>query len=126
MEDTTQKQQEGQNVNQPAEKKQETKKGTRRNIGMAAIAYIIFFIPLLTEAKDNPFVKYHVKQGLVLFLFSFIAYLVAIMAPILGWILFPVFKIAIAVLAIIGIINAVNGEQKPLPFIGSFADQFKF
>lgn len=47
----------------------ETKQVSKgKNIGMAIVAYIIFFIPLLTEAKKDPFVKYHVKQGLVLFI----------------------------------------------------------
>lgn len=32
-----------------------------KNIGMAVVAYILFFIPLLTDAKNDPFVKYHVK-----------------------------------------------------------------
>ncbi|GAF91940.1 unnamed protein product, partial [marine sediment metagenome] len=39
-----------------------------KNTGMAIVAYILFFIPLLTDAKNDPFVKYHVKQGLSLFL----------------------------------------------------------
>ena len=43
--------------------------GKSKNTTMAIIAYIIFFVPLLTgDAKKDSFVKYHVKQGLVLFL----------------------------------------------------------
>ncbi|MBP6855591.1 MAG: hypothetical protein KBC26_01280 [Candidatus Pacebacteria bacterium] len=33
----------------------------KKNIAMAIVAYILFFIPLLTDAKNDPFVKYHVK-----------------------------------------------------------------
>ena len=38
------------------------------NTGMAVVAYLIFFIPLLTDAKDDPYVKFHTKQGVVLFI----------------------------------------------------------
>ena len=97
-----------------------------KNTGMAVVAYIIFFIPLLTDAKNDPFVKYHVKQGLVLFICAVIVWFIVSIIPFLGWIIAPLLNIAILVLAIIGIINAVNGVEKPLPLIGSFASQFKF
>ncbi|NIR47464.1 hypothetical protein GWO43_04305, partial [candidate division KSB1 bacterium] len=68
-----------QNEQRVAPEAPEQKAGARRtgteqqqdgahNTAMAIIAYIIFFVPLLTDARDDPFVKYHVKQGLVLFL----------------------------------------------------------
>ena len=47
------------------------------NTGMAVLAYILFFIPLLTDAKNDPFVKFHVKQGLVLFLANILVLIVA-------------------------------------------------
>ena len=43
--------------------------------------------------------------------------------PILGWILFPIIGLTGLVflaLAILGIVNAVNGTMKPLPLIGGF------
>ena len=39
-------------------------KGEKKNIGMAIVAYILFFVPLLTDDKNDPFVRYHVRQGL--------------------------------------------------------------
>lgn len=95
-----------------------------KNIGMAVVAYILFFIPLLTDAKNDPFVKYHVKQGLVLFITSFILMIVGRM-PVIGmftWIL----NIGVLVLFIIGIMNAIGGKETPLPLIGHLADNFKF
>ena len=100
--------------------------GKGKNTGMAVVAYIVFFIPLLTDSKNDPFVKYHVKQGLVLFICSFIVWIIASFIPILGWIISPILNIVILVLAILGIINAVNGVEKPLPLIGQFASNFKF
>ena len=99
-------------------------KNKGENTIMAVIAYILFFVPLLTESKNDPFVKYHVKQGLVLFIAGCIAKIVFWM-PVIGlfsWVL----SIVVLVLFIIGVMNAINGIEKPLPLIGQFADQFKF
>jgi uncharacterized membrane protein len=98
--------------------------GKENNTTMAVIAYVVFFIPLLTEAKNDPFVKYHVKQGLVLFV-AWIASGFVSMVPFIGWMLAPVLSLAMLVLMIIGIISASKGEQKPLPVIGKYADNFK-
>ena len=95
---------------------------------VAALAYIIFFIPLLA-AKESKFARYHANQGLVLFIATVALSIVySILTSILytiSWrvgfavtsILGVVFLIPTA-LAIIGIINAVNGKKKPLPIIG--------
>lgn len=96
----------------------------QKNIGLAIVAYILFFIPLLTEQKNDPFVKYHVKQGFLVF----VAYIIVM---IIGQILFLywltwLLNLAILGLIIVGIINAANGKEKPLPFIGQFADKIKF
>ncbi len=101
--------------------------GKKKNTAMAVLAYIIFFIPLLTgDAKKDAFVKYHTKQGIVLFL-------LVVLINVLGWIVPFYFWFSISwilslgtlVLLILGIINAVNGKQEPLPVIGKFADIFK-
>lgn len=106
---------------------EETKQSfEKKNTGMAIVAYILFFIPLLTEAKKDPFVKYHVKQGLTLFV-GWAA--VWILTGILPWQLSAItglLNIFLLVLTVIGIMNAAKGEQKLLPLIGKFAEQFKF
>lgn len=92
------------------------------NTTMAIIAYILFFVPLLTESKDDPFVKFHVKQGLVLFL-AWVIVTIFSMVPIIGWLLGPILGIALLLLLVVGILNAANGEMKQLPFIGQYADK---
>ena len=95
--------------------------GKGKNIGMAVIAYILFFIPLLTDAKNDPFVKYHVKQGLVLFITSLIAMAISWlpMVYMFSWVL----HVGLFVLFIIGVMNAVGGKENPLPLIGHLADK---
>ena len=89
-----------------------------KNKVMGVLAYILFFIPLLA-AKDSPFARYHANQGLVLFLAAILSSVILII-PILGWIIAPILSIVITVLAVIGIINALNGKAKELPIIGKF------
>ena len=100
----------------------------QNNKAMAVLAYIIFLIPLLA-AKESKFARYHTNQGLVLFLGSVALSIVyGILTTVLtaiswrlglavGGILWLVFLVP-TILAVIGIINAVNGKMKPLPVIG--------
>lgn len=94
------------------------------NKAMAIIGYIIpilFFIPLVTDAKNNPFAKFHANQQLVLFLFIIAVNVVGSILPIIGWFLIlPIGTIMIFVFAIMGIINASKGASKELPLIGGF------
>jgi len=97
-----------------------------KNTGMAIVAYILFFVPLLTKFKNDPFVKYHVKQGLVLFIGWIVIAIIDIIFPSQLLIISRLFSLCLFVLLIIGIINALKGEQKPLPVIGKLGEQIKF
>lgn len=93
-------------------------KDINENKIMAVLAYILFFIPLLA-ARESKFAMYHANQGLVLFLAAAIVNIIGSIIPIIGWfIIIPLVNLGILVLAIIGIINAANGDSKPLPLIG--------
>ena len=93
---------------------------SQKNTGMAALAYILFFIPLLTDAKNDPFVKFHVKQGLVLFI-GYVVETIVYMIPVFGWTIAPILGILLFILFVIGFINALGGKEIPLPVIGGFA-----
>ena len=92
---------------------------------LAAISYIIFFIPMLMNPR-NDFAMFHAKQSLVLLIASLLGSFVLGFIPIIGWIILPFFELAIFVLFILGIINALNGKEQELPVIGQFASNFKF
>ena len=119
-------------INQP-------KKADDKKI-MGILSYISFLclIPLFTK-KDDDFVYFHAKQGLVLFGLEVIVYviyriLVAILiGSIIGWGLLSILtlivnllNIGLLVLSIIGIINVVQNQKKGLPLIGKFAEKIKF
>ncbi|OXS59841.1 hypothetical protein B1A99_09890 [Cohnella sp. CIP 111063] len=96
-----------------------TESDVQQNKGMAMVAYILFFIPLLA-AKESPYAQYHARQGFNLFLLALATNVVLGIIPIIGWLLLPLANIGILCLVIIGILAAANGQAKPLPLIGKY------
>ena len=95
---------------------------------MAALAYIIFFLPLVV-CPDSPYGRFHANQGLLVLILGVgggiaLAILGVLLALIRLWFLSSllsiVFSLGMLALVIVGIINAVNGQAKPLPVIGKF------
>jgi len=106
---------------------------SKKNTGMAALAYVLFFILLFTDARNDAFVKFHVKQAMALLAGVIIWAVVSqilIFIPVLGWIVGwlggIVISIAIVVLWVLGIMNALNGRTTELPVIGKYAKHFTF
>lgn len=108
--------------------------------GMAILAYILFIIPLLAVPKSK-FARYHANQGLIVFILGCGSVFVAVVLQAMIWLfriflirmdlgfigallgcivwLVSVFLIVFSMaLAVMGIINAANGEFKPLPLFG--------
>ncbi len=118
-------------VNQLTETKDTTadyeKEDIDKNKGMGVLAYlsILVLIPLFA-AKDSKFARFHTNQGLVLFICEVAVWIITailggipilgVIISIVGWLL----NIAFLVLAIIGIVNVVNGKAKELPVIGKY------
>jgi uncharacterized membrane protein len=95
----------------------------QENTLLASVAYIAFFVPLLTPAKADSFVLYHVKQGMVLFIIWFAVMLIGWMS-FFGLISFITHALLL-VLTAIGMWNALSGKQKALPIIGSYAENLR-
>jgi uncharacterized membrane protein len=97
--------------------------------GILAYLGILCLVPILA-AKDSPFAKYHANQGLVLFLFEIIIWIVlfvvsiivAMLPSFLGFlsVVFGLLYLVPLVLLILGVINAAAGKCVPLPVIGGF------
>jgi uncharacterized membrane protein len=98
-------------------------------MSILAYLFILCLIPLITgDYKKSPFVKYHLNQGVVLFI-AWLAWLLVssllgfifswwFLALIYGIVRFAVW-VGVIVLVVFGIINVVNGRMKPLPLIGN-------
>jgi uncharacterized membrane protein len=114
------------------------KKDIEQNKVMAILAYfgILVFIPILA-ARESKFARYHANQGLILFIvligWKIIDYILTSLLRALLWRsmgLWEVYSLCgtilnlvyfvFAILAIIGIVNALNGKAKELPVIGKY------
>jgi uncharacterized membrane protein len=98
-------------------------------IAVLAYLWILIVIPFVTPAKDDPFVKFHLKQGLVLIVFEAIGWffgLVLVWIPIIGYLIVWLWWLAGIIFIIIGIMNVVSGVEKELPYIGTYAKKFTF
>lgn len=98
-------------------------KDIEENKMMAALAYVVVFIPLFM-AKESKFAQFHAKQGLVLF-FAWVITAFLNVIPILGWILSPILGLGLAIVAILGIVMAVQGKEYRMPVIADLADKIK-
>jgi len=99
---------------------------TNNNKIMAVLCYlwILWIIPLLTGAKDDSFVKFHINQGIILTICSAVVWVIGFI-PAIGGVISWIGGIAILVLSVIGIINAVNMEEKPVPVVGTLLTVIK-
>ena len=74
------------------------------------VAYITLIgLIIALAAGDKEGAKFHVNQALVIFLFSLLS-----MIPVVGFI----WSIFMIVCWILGLIAAINQEEKPVPLIG--------
>ena len=100
------------------------KEGNNTLMGVLSYLGPLVIIPLIM-AKDNPFVKFHIKQGLVLLAINILLSIVMRMLYLLGPIV-SLLELALFVLMIIGIINVFQKKQKELPLVGSLAKHVPF
>jgi len=81
---------------------------------------LTFFFSYPFSPPRTQYAMYHANQGLTLFLAG-IAVSIIGSIPIIGWFLIlPIGSLVVLVIGIIGILNAIKGEAKPLPLIGKF------
>lgn len=96
-----------------------------KNLVLAILSYLgPLVIVSYILAKDNAFVKYHIRQGLVLLTIEVFMWFLGMVF----WFLFPIIgliNIAIFILSIVGIVNAVKHAEHPLPVVGKYASYFK-
>ena len=104
-----------------------TKKPEVENEKICAIlAYLLigiiwFFMD--EKMKESEFAKFHVRQALGLIIADFVV-MALIALTVIGMLLYPLLNLACMVFAVIGIINASNGEKKELPFIGPYITKY--
>lgn len=93
---------------------------------MASLSYVgpLVLIPFLTKKEDS-FIMFHVKQGLVIFGLEIVIMLLTTMSfgllvPITMFI-----NIGLFILSIVGILNALKMKEGSLPLTGAWAEKIK-
>jgi uncharacterized membrane protein len=95
---------------------------------MTLVGWVVALV--MHNSQKTALGAYHLRQSLLLFLAALCAY-AAIMfiavVPLLGWLIgivaIPVVGIGSLILWVMGLVAAVNGEQKPIPVIGEKAQE---
>lgn len=93
------------------------------------IGWIIAYF--VSKTKTDDLSRYHLKQGFGLAIVGIplviISNIIAFIIPFVGLTLSSILGLLVFILLVIGIINAANETQKPLPIIGkSFENKFSF
>lgn len=95
-----------------------TAEDIEKNKVVSALAYIIFFLPLIV-CPNSQFGKFHANQGLLLLITGMVGSIVLSIIPYI-WILTPLFSIVMFIAVIMGLINTLNGKANELPVIGKY------
>ncbi|MDO8668984.1 MAG: hypothetical protein Q7K65_01685 [Candidatus Buchananbacteria bacterium] len=91
----------------------QTKKITQEEKIWGALSYLwILSVVALAARKNNDYVRFHANQGFLLFILSLFFWF-----PIFGWIL----VVIVTILAVIGILKSLQGEEWSLPILAGSA-----
>ncbi|HTR19205.1 MAG TPA: hypothetical protein VMH91_04505 [Candidatus Paceibacterota bacterium] len=99
----------------------------QKNTLMGILCYLgPLVIVSYLAAKDDPFVKFHIRQGLVLFAIEVILWILTsfFWQLYMLWPLYDLIDLALFVLSVLGIVNVVQGKETPLPLVGSWGNSF--
>ena len=96
---------------------------------IAIIAYItiigLIIAYVMNNDKKDAFATYHIKQSLGLAATGLALGIVG-MIPILGWIINILGIIVLLYMWVMGLMNAINGKESPVPFLGEkYKEWFK-
>jgi fumarate reductase subunit D len=85
--------------------------------------WILCLVPVLMK-KENKFVRFHARQGLMLFIVEVGVGIVSII-PFLGGIIYIIGMIVCGLLSLAGIVNVLMGKEWKMPIISEWAEMIK-
>ena len=97
------------------------------NNAAAALSYLTF-IPAIIFLVMEPynkvaFIRFHAFQCIGLTVAAVVVHLVAMLIPVIGWVLTPFISLAFLAIWLFTILKASKGEWFKLPIIGPFAEK---
>ena len=102
-----------------------TSVGIQANIA-GLLCYLFGFVSgliFLILEKENKFVKFHAVQSIVVFGAIFLANIVLMFIPILGWIALLLLSVLSFVLWVVLMVKAYQGECFKVPVAGDIAEK---
>jgi uncharacterized membrane protein len=102
-----------------------TSMGMEANVA-AFLAYlfgVISGILFYVLEKENKFVRFSAMQSILFSAALFLAVIVLMFIPVVGWVLIPIVQIAAFVVWIILLVKSFKGEKFSLPVIGDIAQK---
>ncbi|SFH12545.1 DUF4870 domain-containing protein [Pedobacter insulae] len=88
---------------------------------LTLIGLIIAFV--MNNDKKNSFSTYHIRQSLGLMCTGFALFMVNFI-PYLGWILSLSATFVLVALWLMGLLNALNGKEQPIPVVGNLYNKW--
>ncbi len=87
---------------------------------LASLSYlgVLCLVPLLVN-RDDEFVGFHAKQGLILWIWAILALLLVIV-PGVGPFFFRISSLLIPILSLIGLVSVMFNKAWMLPFVYDF------
>lgn len=85
------------------------------------IGWIIAFI--LNRDEKDELASYYIRQTLGIFLFGVACSIVGVI-PFIGWIVALVGGVVTLVFLIMSLIWSINGEMKPVPWVGGYFQEW--
>ncbi len=99
----------------------------QKTIGIVSYITLVGWIIALITYNGNPekgsLARFHLRQSIGIMLTGAVLYIgTAILLVIIPFLFFimPLIGIAMLILWILGLVSAVNGEEKPVPLVGEF------
>ncbi len=95
--------------------------GEQMLFGILSYLGILVLIPLLMKKDDN-FVHFHAKQGLVM-LIVWVCIWIFTMVPLIGWVFGPLLSLVLFIVWIVAVINVLMGKMWEIPVLGKYAEK---
>lgn len=89
---------------------------------LSVLLLIAGFFLVLFAKKNDSYVTYYAKHGLVLFL-GFVVVWIAGMLPLIGFIIKSIGGVLLLILWVVALFAALSGEKKTLPVVTELAEK---
>lgn len=104
--------------------------GGRMKSNMAAALAYVTFIPAVIFLAVEPYrsdglVRFHSWQSLFYWIMTFIIDVILrlVPMPLVGWIVWDIVQVLLAILWIIAVLKALQGERWRMPLVGGYAER---